>query len=254
MTDREKAEWTGAAKYWPATAGLLFVIFAFRGEGLAAVLFAASGLTAVPHLNEAFARYGARAPQRAVIAVGAAILGLAVHLLLPDSTAPQEPDNAAAETTPEQQAGLESAPENGIDPGEDRSIGPAPTDNMDNASVQAAAQVSGCSAIDGDTLDCSGEKIRLLGIDAPEMPGHCRVGRECAPGDPYASKASLQSAIQFSMQITRVGVDHYGRTLAMVYANGENLSCIQLRSSQSLYIADWDNGGQVASECPVARG
>lgn len=255
MIDREKPESTGLTKLWPAITGLLFVIFAFSGEGLAAILFAVSGLVVLPGLYEVLARHGARAPQRAAIAVGAAILGFAVHLLLPSSSAPQEPDEAT-ETTPEQPA-LIPAPANGR---EDENAGvPEPWNgDMENGSTQIGAQanaaVSGCSAIDGDTLDCSGEKIRLLGIDAPEMPGHCRVGRECVPGDPWASKASLQYAIQFSMPIKRVGVDRYGRTLAMVYAKGQNLSCLQLRSSQALYVADWDDGGQVASECPLAQG
>lgn len=31
-------------------------------------------------------------------------------------------------------------------------------------------------AIDGDTLRCGRERIRLLGTDAPELPGHCQRG------------------------------------------------------------------------------
>ncbi len=43
-------------------------------------------------------------------------------------------------------------------------------------------------AIDGDTLRCAaGPRVRLAGIDAPEIPGHCRRGRKCTPGDPAAS-------------------------------------------------------------------
>ena len=50
-------------------------------------------------------------------------------------------------------------------------------------------------AIDGDTLRCGRERIRLLGIAAPEMPGHCRRGRRCVEGDPVASRAALAAAI-----------------------------------------------------------
>ena len=39
--------------------------------------------------------------------------------------------------------------------------------------------VSGCTVTDGDTIRCDGEPIRLLGIDTPEVPGHCREGRDC---------------------------------------------------------------------------
>src|SRR5690349_20259394 len=49
---------------------------------------------------------------------------------------------------------------------------------------------------DGDTFRCSdGTRIRLSAIDTPEMPGACRPGRHCAPGDPYAAKAALERVI-----------------------------------------------------------
>ena len=49
------------------------------------------------------------------------------------------------------------------------------------------------SVTDGDTLRCGALRIRLASIDAPEMPGHCRRGRTCVEGDPYASKAAASS-------------------------------------------------------------
>jgi len=48
-----------------------------------------------------------------------------------------------------------------------------------------------CRSVDGDTINCGGEAIRLNGIDAPEKHG-CPAYRNCAPGDPYLSEASLQ--------------------------------------------------------------
>src|SRR3546814_7238349 len=50
---------------------------------------------------------------------------------------------------------------------------------------------------DGDTLRCAGysRSTRLYGIDAPEMPGACRKGRDCPPGDPYASRDHLKGLI-----------------------------------------------------------
>jgi micrococcal nuclease len=111
-----------------------------------------------------------------------------------------------------------------------------------------------CTVTDGDTIRCGDERIRLLGIDAPEI-GECRQGRQCAPGDPYASKAMLADKIaDQSLTIRRVGQDRYGRTLGVVYAGGENLSCAQLSSGNAIYRRDWDNGGAVRADCPgVAR-
>ena len=112
-----------------------------------------------------------------------------------------------------------------------------------------------CRAVDGDTIRCGQERIRLLAIDAPELPGHCRRGRTCAPGDPKASTTSLAAAMQRGpLTIYRVGRDRYGRTLATVRAGTTDLSCWQLSRGQAIYRAAWDNGGRVRSICPaVAR-
>lgn len=116
--------------------------------------------------------------------------------------------------------------------------------------VQYAEAISGCSVTDGDTIRCGDERIRLLGIDAPELPGHCRSGRDCAPGDPYASTNSLSAAMTGQLTIKRVGEDHYGRTLAMVAGSEGDLSCWQLGHGQAIYKMDWDDGLNVARTCP----
>lgn len=114
--------------------------------------------------------------------------------------------------------------------------------------------IGGCIAIDGDTLRCGGERVRLLGIDAPELPGHCRPGRNCAPGDPYRSTDGLAAALGRSMAILRTGNDAYGRTLAVVSGPRGDLSCWQLANGQARYVARWDTDRLVARTCPgVAR-
>lgn len=106
-----------------------------------------------------------------------------------------------------------------------------------------------CAAIDGDTIRCGRERIRLIGIDAPELAGHCRKGRVCVPGDGEASKRSLAAAME-GRRITarRFGRDRYGRTLAIVYAGGADLSCGQVNAGQAVYVARWDHRGKVR-EC-----
>ena len=108
--------------------------------------------------------------------------------------------------------------------------------------------VTSCTATDGDTIRCGDERIRLLGIDAPEMPGHCRRSRICAPGDPLASRRSLAAAMRPMMPIERLARDRYGRTIATV----GGLSCHQLRTGQAIYRPAWDNGGRVRRTCPAA--
>ena len=79
--------------------------------------------------------------------------------------------------------------------------------------------------IDGDTFTCAGERIRLSSIDAPEMPGHCRAGRECTKGDPYAAQDYLSSLTRGEVICKRKDTDHYGRTVARCQSSGKDLSC-----------------------------
>lgn len=110
--------------------------------------------------------------------------------------------------------------------------------------------ITGCRVTDGDTIRCGDERIRLLGIDAPELPGHCRTGRDCAPGDPVASTDNLRDAMTGELHIERVGEDRYGRTLALVAGAKGDLSCWQLQHGQAVYKPKWDNGSRVSSMCP----
>lgn len=106
-----------------------------------------------------------------------------------------------------------------------------------------------CTAVDGDTLRCGAERVRLIGIDAPEMPGHCAPGRRCVAGDARASKAALAALIAGRpVRLERHGVDRWGRTLAFAWAGGISLSCAQLRGGHATYIAKWDVDGR-AGRC-----
>lgn len=95
-------------------------------------------------------------------------------------------------------------------------------------------------AIDGDTIACANlpQNIRLLGIDAPEMPGHCRRGRVCTPGDPFAAQAVLASLLASGAVVVRPGGhDRYGRILARVTVGPADASCrmIALRVAVARY-------------------
>jgi endonuclease YncB( thermonuclease family) len=116
----------------------------------------------------------------------------------------------------------------------------------------SGSTISSCRVVDGDTLRCGVERVRLLGIDAPELPGHCAVGRNCAPGDPYESSRSLRDGMGdgSTLRIERVGTDRYGRTLALVAGLRGDLSCWQLKHAQAIYKPAWDDDGRVARICP----
>ena len=113
--------------------------------------------------------------------------------------------------------------------------------------LSLAAVTLGCVqpvAIDGDTIRCAN-------LDAPELPGHCRRGRVCAPGDPRASRAALAALLRRGpVLVTLLGRDRYHRHLALVAAGGVNLSCAQIAAGQAIYKPRWDPRRRVALACP----
>jgi len=100
-------------------------------------------------------------------------------------------------------------------------------------------------AVDGDTLRCADPGapklnflVRLDRIDAPEMPGHCRRGRDCAPGDPFIVRDVLTYllgqldekqvwCLQVDADARRSGfqeADRWGRPVANCSVDGKSLS------------------------------
>ncbi len=65
--------------------------------------------------------------------------------------------------------------------------------------------------VDGDTFWVSGEKVRLEGIDAPEIKGACTYERDLARRATNRL-SDILSRQQFTLR--RSGTDRYGRTLA----------------------------------------
>jgi endonuclease YncB( thermonuclease family) len=99
-------------------------------------------------------------------------------------------------------------------------------------SVARSSDDVGCTdprVVDGDTLRCGATRIRLQGIDAPELPGHCARGRACTPGDPFASTDNLRALVSgVAMVCRQTDTDRYGRTVARCSVRGRDLSCAQI--------------------------
>lgn len=88
--------------------------------------------------------------------------------------------------------------------------------------------------IDGDTFSCNNTRIRLYGIDAPEMPDHCRKGRRCTSGNPFKSKDHLESLTRDTVTCTAIEIDHYGRTIARCVAKGKDISCAMVEAELAI--------------------
>lgn len=82
-----------------------------------------------------------------------------------------------------------------------------------------------CHAVDGDTLRCGRERIRLVGIDAPEMRGRCQSETMRA----NRARDRLAELIAGGFHIQRTGTDRYRRTLARVTVNGRDVGAVMVQ-------------------------
>src|SRR5262245_17235815 len=75
---------------------------------------------------------------------------------------------------------------------------------------------------DGDTFVCNGERIRILGLDAPETH-FAKCDAEYRLG--LVAKRRIEELVGgANLEIRRNGKDRYDRTLAQVIADGTDVS------------------------------
>ena len=92
--------------------------------------------------------------------------------------------------------------------------------------IGAASAGERCTAIDGGTLQCGRDRVRVEGLRAPGLQD---------PGGQEA-RQRLQRRIQSGeLVIQRKGRDKYGRTLGRAYVNGDRITQLDVspRSGRS---------------------
>lgn len=103
-------------------------------------------------------------------------------------------------------------------------------------------------AIDGDTLSAAGERLRLLGIDAPELDQTCEDGRggrwECGK---EARRLLARLTADARAECLGRDRDRYRRLLVRCHAGAENINAALVR--RGLAIAS----GRYAEEQVAAR-
>jgi len=82
-------------------------------------------------------------------------------------------------------------------------------------------------AVDGDTINRGGERIRLANVDAPEMPGRARCAEEATLA--VSAQLKLADALKTGSVIllhrqTIIPRDVYGRTLARITVDGVDVA------------------------------
>lgn len=104
------------------------------------------------------------------------------------------------------------------------------------------------SVTDGDTFRCTnGVRVRLSAIDTPEMPGSCRKGRTCAPGNPHAARAAFARLISGKTVRCEPAGKSYNRIAAWCSVGGTDLSCAMVRSGHAMRLPKYDRAGRLCS-------
>lgn len=93
------------------------------------------------------------------------------------------------------------------------------------AVTPAAAQMR-CLAVDGDTLRCGAERVRVVGLDAPELHGRCpREVRQAR-----AARDRLAELVAAGITLQPRGRDRYRRLLAVVRdRQGRDVAAVLVR-------------------------
>lgn len=106
--------------------------------------------------------------------------------------------------------------------------------------TQEARTVGDVRAVDGDTVVVENdERVRVLGVDAPEL------GRDGRPGDCGAAQAQTRLAEligEGSVEVEGTTRDRYGRTLAVVHAEGVDVALLMLQEG---WVSAWVPAGGV---------
>ena len=93
---------------------------------------------------------------------------------------------------------------------------------------------------DGDTvrLRCAGEdlKVRIQALDCAELP--TREG--------HRAKQALSALLTGPITIERRGYDRYGRTVAVVRANGVDVACELMKSGHCRRYTKYDTRNEYA--------
>ena len=106
--------------------------------------------------------------------------------------------------------------------------------------------------IDGDSLEIKNEKIRFLGIDAPELKQTCNSNGQIIYCGILAKEALLQKMENKIPTCIREGKDVYDRFLAECFVSGKSLSRYLVRNGYAFayrkyskkFIKDEENAKQ----------
>lgn len=123
-------------------------------------------------------------------------------------------------------------------------------------SASAASALEGIArVIDGDTLELSGERVRLWGVDAPERSQTCRLAAQTWRCGKSAAEALGRLVEGSTIRCEPRGSDRYQRVVAVCMVGGSDIAAAMVRQGWALNFERYAKGAyrEVQQEARAKR-
>lgn len=120
--------------------------------------------------------------------------------------------------------------------------------------------VAAC-VIDGDTLDlgaCGAERVRMLGVNAPEIAHNASQVADCWGDEAHVAMAEIVEGRRITVTFDRTCLDIYQRTLAYVWLVGDEVDHLRHEPGIERHLyrlgGDTDADALLVNEWVIAQG
>ena len=117
---------------------------------------------------------------------------------------------------------------------------------------QLPANLQPVTVHDGDTLRLGEQRIRLWGIDAPELAQRCNLDGQSQPCGEQAREALIQLIGKSEVQCTAIDQDRYGRTVARCKVDCKELNRAMVEQGWAMDYLTYSKGEYLAAQRAAA--
>jgi endonuclease YncB( thermonuclease family) len=113
--------------------------------------------------------------------------------------------------------------------------------SVEDANEVAISSLSNLRISDGDTIGSSSIKMRLYGIDAPELKQSCKDANGKSYKCGQTAKAFLQSLVTDSTICVTQNKDKYGRLIAVCYNGDQDINAKMVKNGHAVAYTRYSN-------------